>query len=120
MPLEIHDMNTGTFMEVHVSGKLTKGDYETFVPEVERLIREHGKLRVLFDMQDFHGWDVSALWDDIKFDLRHFRDIGRLALVGDRKWEAGMALFCRPFTTATMKYFDRAQLAEARDWIAHD
>jgi len=118
--IAVREQEHGRVVEVRVEGKLTTNDYETFVPEVERLIGQHGKLRVLFDMQDFHGWSAGALWEDIKFDLKHFRDIDRLALVGERKWEAGMATFCRPFTTATIRYFDRAQADDARRWLHSD
>jgi hypothetical protein len=87
------------------------------VPLFERLIAQHGKLRLLVEMQEFHGWDVSALWQDIKFDLKHFKDIERLALLGESKWEKGMATFCKPFTSATIRYFDVAQAAAARAWV---
>lgn len=108
----------GKIMEVAVTGKLTREDYERFVPAAEELIREQGKIRVLFIMHDFHGWTFGAAWEDIKFDLKHFNHIERLAIVGESKWEQGMAVFCRPFTTASMKYFDIGKLEEARAWIA--
>ena len=68
-------------------------------------------------MHDFHGWTAGALWEDIKFDMHHWKDIERLALVGETKWEAGMAAFCKPFTKATVRYFDQSQMEEARKWI---
>jgi stage II sporulation SpoAA-like protein len=105
---------------VRASGKLSKEDYERFVPELERLIKEQGKIRLLFEMRDFHGWEVVAVWEDIKFDLKHFADIERLALVGEKKWEEWMAKFCRPFTTAEIRYFDQSQAGEAQGWIASD
>jgi len=117
MALVVSEDAAGRTVQVHVSGRLTAGDYETFVPEIERLIAKRGKLRILFDMHDFHGWTAGALWEDVKFDLKHFNDIERLAMVGERQWEAGMATFCRPFTTATIRYFDRAQADEARKWL---
>ena len=49
------------------------------MPVVEAAIKEHGKVRMLVVMHDFHGWTAGALWEDIKFDMHHFRDIGRLA-----------------------------------------
>ena len=110
----------GRILNVHVAGTLTRADYERFVPEVERLIGQYGKLRVLFDMHDFHGWNAGALWEDVKFDVKHFRHIERLAMVGETKWESGMARFCRPFTTASIKYFDRSKAAEASAWLAAD
>ena len=75
------------------------------MPEFERLVRKHGKLCVLFDMTGFHGWEAAALWEDIKFDIKHFADIERLAMVGEKKWQQGMATFCKPFTKATIRYF---------------
>ena len=120
MSIEVKEQDSGKVLDVKVTGRLTKDDYEHFVPEVERLIGKHGKLRVLFDMHEFHGWSAGALWEDIKFDIKHLHDIDRLALVGERKWEAGMAIFCQPFTTATIRYFDRAQADEARRWLRVD
>ena len=104
-------------MEVRMSGKLTHADYKHFVPEFERLLKQHGKLRVLCEMVDFHGWEAGALWDDIKFDMKHFSDIDRLAIVGEKQWEKGMAAFCKPFTTARIRYFDRAAISDARAWL---
>jgi SpoIIAA-like len=115
--IELKEQAAGNILDVTVTGRLTKDDYEHFVPEVERLIHEHGKVRVLFDMHGFHGWTPGALWEDIKFEARHFRDIERLAFVGERKWEAGMASFCKPFTSATIRYFDRGEVDEARQWV---
>ena len=83
-------------------------------------MKQHGKIRILFEMTDFHGWEPAALWDDLKFDLRHFSDIERLAMVGDTRWEQGMSAFCRPFTTAMVRYFDRSKVAEAHRWIEAD
>jgi len=115
--LKMDIANPNAPLEITVGGKLRKEDYEEFGVLVEELIERYGKLRVLFIMDDFHGWSVGALWEDIKFDTQHFNDIERLALVGDRKWEKGMAVFCKPFTTAQVRYFDRAQLEDARAWL---
>jgi hypothetical protein len=118
MALELTQEQGGKVFAVRISGRLTAEDYERFVPEVEAAIRQHGKIRVLLELHDFHGWDAGALWQDIKFDLHHFRDIERLAIVGETRWQEGMATFCKPFTTAAIRYFTHDQLAEARAWIA--
>jgi hypothetical protein len=117
MSVNLQEQAGGKVLVATLGGKLTKADYQHFVPEVERLIRQHGKISMVVQMRDFHGWTMGALWEDIKFDLKHFRHIERLALVGDRKWEAGMAVFCKPFTTATVRYFDESKAEEAFHWI---
>ena len=55
MPIQINEENGGQRLVIHVGGKLEKADYERLLPEFERLVRQHGKLRVLFDMSAFHG-----------------------------------------------------------------
>ena len=117
MAVQLTEKNGGKVLEVAVSDKLTHNDYEHFVPAFERLVSQQGKIRVLFEMTDFHGWEMAALWDDIKFDLKHFADIERLAMVGDKRWERGMAAFCRPFTRATIRYFAAARIDEGRRWL---
>jgi hypothetical protein len=118
MPIHLKEESAGKLLLVHVSGKLEKADYEHFVPEFERLVGLHGKLRVLFDMTGFHGWTAGALWADTKFAMHHFSDIDRLAVVGEKKWQEGMATFCKPFTKATVKYFDHTATAEAQAWLS--
>jgi hypothetical protein len=118
MSIEFHEQAAGRILIVNVSGKLSKSDYEQFVPETERLIKQYGKIRVLFEMHDFHGWDLAALWEDTKFAMHHFADIERLGVVGETAWEHGMATFCKPFTGATVRYFDRSQTGDAANWIA--
>ncbi len=58
------------------------------------------------------------MWEDTKFDLKHWKDIEKLAIVGETKWEEGMATFCKPFTKAKIKYFAHDKLDDARKWIA--
>ena len=117
MPIKLNEENGGKLLVVRVSGKLVKEDYEHFVPEFDRLVKLHGKLRVLFDMNEFHGWTAGALWEDTKFAMHHFSDIDRLAVVGENTWQEGMATFCKPFTKAKVKYFDHTVAPEARKWL---
>ena len=114
----LKEVSGGKVLEIELTGRLQKEDYEHFLPVVERLVKEHGKIRMLVEMHDFHGWSAGALWEDIKFDLKHFRDIERLAIVGEKGWERGMAAFCKPFTTAKVRYFARSAMDQAREWLA--
>jgi hypothetical protein len=117
MSVKLTEIEQGKLLEVHVSGKLDKEVYERFVPSAEHHIKRHGKIRILFAMHDFHGWDAGAVWEDIKFDVKHFNHIERLAIVGETKWEHGMDIFCKPFTTAMIRYFDQSEIDKAREWL---
>lgn len=117
MALDLKEEAVGKVLVVRVSDKLSTEDYERLVPEVERLIKQHGKIRVLFDMQEFRGWEAGALWEDIKFAYTHFSNIERIAMVGEKKWQEGMTTFCKPFTAATIRYFDQEESEQAHDWL---
>lgn len=112
------ETNDGKVLEVALTGTLAKEDYQYFVPVVERLVKKHGKIRMLVEMRDFHGWTAGALLQDIKFDAKHFSDIERIAMLGETKWQHGMAVFCKPFTAAKVRYFDRTAIDQARTWLA--
>jgi hypothetical protein len=100
-----------------LSGKLHDEEYKNFVPLVDSAIAKEGKVRVLAQFHDFHGWDAKALWDDIKFSTTHCTKIERIALVGEKTWEKWMAAVCKPFTMAKIRYFDVAELDAAKKWI---
>ena len=93
-----------------MSGKLHDADYKTFVPQLDAAIAKEGKVRILAQFHDFHGWDAKALWDDIKFSTTHCTKIERIALVGEKTWEKWMATVCKPFTMAKVRYFDTHEL----------
>jgi len=117
MPVTLRTETPPKLLRVELSGKLTHDDYQQFVPAAEKLIEEQGKVRVLMVMRDFQGWEMGAMWDDLKFDLKHFGHIERLAMVGDKAWEKGMSVFCKPFTTAKIRYFDQSELNAAEEWV---
>jgi len=104
-------------LSMTISGKLDKSDYDYIVPELDREIDTHGKIGLLVELTDFHGWTAGALWEDTKFGVRHFNDFDRMAVVGDQKWEETMTKFIKPFTTAKVRYFDSDSQAEATDWV---
>lgn len=117
MSFTITEHDNGKFIEIAISGKLTSEAYEAFLPAIESKIDEFGKVRMLVVLHDFHGWDAGALWEDIKFDWKHHSHIERLAIVGESNWEKGMSGFCKPFTSATIQYFDVADVDKARAWV---
>jgi len=118
MAIELAEVADGKTLEVQLSGKLTSEDYQHFVPAVDALIQKAGKIKFLVVMHDFHGWDVGALWQDIKFDASHFSKIEKIAMVGETIWEQWMAVICKPFTTSSIKYFEAGQVEAARQWLA--
>jgi hypothetical protein len=100
-----------------LSGKLHHEDYKTFVPTVESFVATEERVRLFVQLEDFHGEDLHALWDDLKFGLKHYSDFDRIAMVGERKWQKWMVQVSKPFTKAKMRYFDASQIDEAWAWL---
>jgi hypothetical protein len=101
-----------------LSGKLHDADYKTFVPLIDAELAKEGKVNILAEFHDFHGWDLHALWDDIKFATTHCTKIMKVAIVGEKTWEKWMAAICKPFTMAKLRYFDSADIDSAKAWLA--
>jgi hypothetical protein len=109
---------TDKALAFRMSDKLHDEDHKKFVPLVEAAVARQGKVRLLAELHDFHGWDLHAVWDDIQVASEHCRDIERVAIVGERRWESWMAKVCKPFTMAKIKYFDASEIEAARAWVA--
>ena len=61
---------------------------------------------------------LRALWDEIKLDVRHARQVERCAVVGDRAWEAWMTKLSRPILARTeIRFFEPAEQEQAWEWI---
>ena len=107
----------GKLAEIHISGRLSRQDHEELVPELERLIRLHGRIRILVQLHHFTGWTFGALWEELNFDCRYFPDVERIALIGEKQWHKGLTLLFKPFTRAEVRCFFPDEGHEARDWI---
>jgi hypothetical protein len=115
--MEIHVDSEFHVVTMEVSGTLTDADYKKFMPQFEEVIGRVGRVRMLVDMRDFHGWDLGAAWDDFKFGTQHARDIARLAMVGEKRWQEWIARAGAVFMKAPVKYFAQDQRAEALAWL---
>lgn len=115
--IQLDETPAGKVVTLKFREKLDGKDFEAFVPRIEGLMRDGSKIRLLVELQDFSGWTAGALWEDTKFATRHFNDIEKLAVVGDAKWETGVALFVKPFTNADVRYFDTEHRDQARQWV---
>jgi hypothetical protein len=62
-------------------GIVTKADVEAAVPQLVRLIEERSPLRLNVDLIRLDQFESAGLWEELKFDLGHRSDIGRIAFL---------------------------------------
>lgn len=97
--------------------KLKDEDYDRLIPILEEKIRSYGTIRWYFEMREFEGWSLSAMWRDLKFDFRNKENLERIAMVGNKEWEKELTQLMKPFTGARIKYFQTREREEAKNWI---
>lgn len=115
---EVLEKSSGNVIGIKVCGKLVHEDYAQVVPKLEHIIEQHGSIRCYCELTDFHGITPHALWDELKFDTKHCRDIERCAIVGDPSWHNWMTKISQTiFSRADVKFFDESQSQEAWDWV---
>ncbi|MEG9328300.1 STAS/SEC14 domain-containing protein [Salinimicrobium catena] len=98
-------------------GQLDDEDYNRIIPLLKEKIESFGKVRWYFEMKDFTGWTFSAMWKDLKFDVKNRNNLERVAMVGDKTWEKQLTQLMKPFTEAEIKFYESEDREKARYWI---
>jgi len=105
----------GNVLGFHVSGKATGDELKEKVePIVEDAVDKYGSVNLVVVLNDFQGYDISGFWEELKMGIKHHDNLGRVAIVGDKKWEEIVTKLARPFDE---KYFDMTELKEAWEWV---
>ena len=117
MPIQT-DGSAANHMVVRATGKLTKDELIQFKKDFELFVHDRGKLRVLFDVTEFEGWDsAGALWQEAKFDLKHLSKVERIAVVGAKTWQKALETAMKPLLHPTMRHFGASDMQAAHDWL---
>ena len=115
---QILPVDVDNIMAVKASGKLTDQDYQQFLPKLNEFIdTSESPVSLLIELEDFHGWDKKAAWDDFKFGMKNEDDIARIAIVGENRWQKWMTVLGDAFTSTDMRYFPKAELSQAWSWL---
>ena len=104
---------------IAASGHVDVTDYETvLIPAVEAALKKHDKVRLLYELRsDFTGFTPSAMWQDMKLGLAHFRAWKKVAIVTDVGWIANAASMFGFILPCPARVFSCQDRAEAEAWI---
>ena len=118
MPVEIID-KSGNLLQVKIKGVLAKAELDRIQGVAVEMIEREGKINTLVLLEDFQGWEKAGDWEEMSFAYEHDKDIEKMAMVGDPKWELQALSFAgKPYTSKKVEFFDTSRLDEARAWIA--
>jgi SpoIIAA-like len=104
-----------------LSGKISRDEYfQILDPVRERLERGERVSFLVATAEDFHGLDLSALWEDVKVagtvGLKHRSAWERLAVVTDKDWMRHAVAAFGWVIPGEVRVFEPADLEEAKAW----
>ena len=114
--IKVYNAGEKTF-GIKVGSTLTREDYKEIVPEIEQKIKQFGSIKLLMQIDGFKSIEPAALWEELKFDIKHRNDFEQIAVVGDEDWAKWSAKFGEIFFDARIKYFQPDQVSEAWEWL---
>jgi hypothetical protein len=116
--LEILPESQGNILGVKAIGTFSRQEYHEFlIPHLSTIIKEHGRVRLLFYLdEDFQGFDLEALKNEA-FGHAHKDDFQKIAMVGGSWWLNLQMTLLAPFLHGEVRNFSREELPEAWTWI---
>lgn len=101
-----------------IGGEVTREDYRQITRQIEDAIEEFGApICLLIEVRDLEGIDAGALWEDLRFSVRHWHDIEALALIGDSERLGRLARVGGAISPTEVRQFKPDQVHEAWEWI---
>ncbi|MEO8887361.1 MAG: STAS/SEC14 domain-containing protein [Mucilaginibacter sp.] len=104
---------------VELSGEVTKKEYDTIFPEVEKLVKKKNKINYLAVIKTpLSHLTIGVWWDDFKLALKHYSKWERVAIVTD---EENISTVANTFDFAypgDMKTFKVSEFEKAVQWAS--
>jgi len=106
-------------LAMSATGTITARDYEeTIIPAVREKLKEHDRLKLLFQLgADFDGYTAAAAWDDAKLGVLHLTDFSRVAIVSDVTWIRHATKLFAPLLRGQVHLFSNDELDQAKQWV---
>jgi hypothetical protein len=104
-------------LEILVDGGIGEKELHEAVRECEAIIEERGSLSILKEIRSIGGIAPKALWEDIRFAMKHLKHIRRGAVLSDKKWVDVWTKLANPFFSAEVRFFEPGQRVEALEWL---
>jgi hypothetical protein len=104
-------------LEINVEGILSADHLRELETLAEQRIDRFGQVNLLVVISELSGLTPAALWQDIKFGVAGYGDVGRLAIVGSVTLNHWVATLSTPFTSAIVQHYSMAEIEDAREWI---
>lgn len=108
LSIGIERINSQFFLKLKAIGKLTHDDYKIITPLIDAALDsvKEPKVNVLIDGTELEGWELRAAWDDFKLGLKHNNEFEKIAIYGNKNWQAITAKIGSWFISGEIEYFE--------------
>ena len=105
-------------LKIVLPDKLTADDFRQIAPQIDSLISQHGKIRLLIDASGFNGWEnIAAFEKHAGFVKNHQQKIERIAVIAAHDWQHWLIGAVRIFVHPEIRSYNKGQASEALRWI---
>lgn len=105
------------YISMKAYGRLTHQDYLQMTPLLTAALTgvPDKFADVLVDLTELEGWELRAAWDDLQLGLKHGSAFRKIAMFGNRDWQAWATKVAGWFISGEAKYFESR--SEALIWL---
>lgn len=101
-----------------IGGEVTRDEYRQITRQIEDALEEYGTpICLLIEVRELEGIDAGALWEDLRFAVRHWHDIQALALVGETSDLGRLAQLGGAIAPVEVRQFEPQAVHDAWEWI---
>ena len=117
--MRILPLTQDNLIAVRVSAVLTSEELDQFKAIVRHVIAQYGEVRLYFEMEQFSGWEPESFLENAFFEFVHAHQFGKVAMVGEKNWQAWLARLVNVVKRGEVRYFDLDQRVQALEWIQY-
>lgn len=111
---QVQDTN---IVEAKLDGEVQTKGVESLRSEIDAVLSEFGKLRLLFVYEGIGGMDPQAIWKDLKLEVRVINDIEKMAVVSEKGWFGDLAGLLNSVMSMEVETFEAGRREEALRWL---
>jgi hypothetical protein len=116
--IEIEHSRQDESIVIRVTGTVSRRDIDLAVPEIEQALElANEPLKLLIRLEDFEGWEIGGLWEDMTFSIERRGAFGRIAVIGESTLEKWGTMLAVPFTGSELRFFPHEREDAAWEWL---
>ncbi|AKD02366.1 STAS/SEC14 domain-containing protein [Pontibacter korlensis] len=115
--IEILPETRNNMLAVRISDELTVDDFDQYRNLLRDLMQRYKEAHLFYEMVNVDWVQPVAAIENGMFDVIHGLDYGRVAMVGEKKWQEWAAKLISPVKKKGVRYFDLAEREQAMKWV---